>query len=370
MTRSKNHHYWKNFILPGLIIAGIILGIAFVVWLFVKASGGFKWLEINSEYWGQFGSFIGGTLVAITLFFQIRSFRAQQVENKFFEMVKYYRDNVSELHYATPFAHKEEEIKTGRIVLKLIFDQYVIAKNITNSFLENEVQINTDFKISIKKFKKYYYPKCNHYLSNENTAKIFIINDIAYQIVYWGVPSEILSIEDLKDNLKAYPNKIIECLINVLKRIPVFYSDCYKKESITELMKSSSYNTGLIGNTLATKDKNYIKFFGGHQYHLGHFFRHLYQTVNYIDDQPWWLLSKSKKKEYIKMLRAQMSNYEQALLFINSLSGLGLDWEYNNKEGKKLITEYELIKNLPKNFVPNMNPKDFYPGITFEFENK
>jgi len=116
------------------------------------------------------------------------------------------------------------------------------------------------------------------------------------------------------------------------------------------------------------KYRNKLKFFGGHQYHLGHYYRHLFQTVKYIDGQSSWLLTQTKKEEYIKTLRAQMSNYEQALLFIDSLSYLGRNWGYN--EGHiDLITKYELIKNIPEFFIPEMKPHKYYPNIRFEYQD-
>ncbi len=362
MTRSKNHHYWKNFILLGLTII-IISGCIFVVFWAFFTSNCHNRLE-------QIGSFGGVFLVALTLLFQIRSFRAQQVEGKFFEMVKYYRDNIAELTYVDP-SSKDKEIKTGRIVPKLIFDQYVIARKIANNFFQNKTIEPTLVKSLPKKEKKL--------LKESNADEIFNKSNIAYQITYWGVAKTAQ--DDLDNHLTNLNDLHRKDLIDVFKLFPVHYSKHYNGESpkdeeikpvqeIIEKLKDNEYTPKKTWDELKTEiqGKKYVKFFGGHQYHLGHFFRHLYQTVNYIDDQPWWLLSKSKKKEYVKMLRAQMSNYEQALLFINSLSGLGLDWEYNNKEGKKLITKYELIKNLPEHFIPDMNPKDFYPGITFEFE--
>jgi hypothetical protein len=52
---------------------------------------------------------------------------------------------------------------------------------------------------------------------------------------------------------------------------------------------------------------------------------------------------KSKMK-YLKILRAQLSNHEQILLFYNWLStGYGGDWE---NEENKFFTEYKIIHNL------------------------
>ena len=104
---------------------------------------------------------------------------------------------------------------------------------------------------------------------------------------------------------------------------------------------------------------NFIKFYGGHQYKIGHYFRHLFLTFTFINEQNF--LSRKEKYFYAKLLRAQLSTSEQGLLFINSLSTLGLVWDINPKvkktnilwldkiliKPKRLITKYNLIKNLP-----------------------
>ena len=73
-----------------------------------------------------------------------------------------------------------------------------------------------------------------------------------------------------------------------------------------------------------TKNVNFpYKLFEGHQSRLGHYFRHLYQTVKFVDEQASILLSYKEKYSYIKVLRAQLSTQEQAFLFYNSLSDMG-----------------------------------------------
>ena len=108
----------------------------------------------------------------------------------------------------------------------------------------------------------------------------------------------------------------------------------------------------------------------GHQSRLGHYFRHMFQTIKYIDEQSNELLNYSDKYFYIKTLRAQMTTHEQALLFYNSLTHIGQDWELREQDlNKKLITKYNLIKNLPEGFTSPLNPKFFYPDVNYEFDN-
>lgn len=100
--------------------------------------------------------------------------------------------------------------------------------------------------------------------------------------------------------------------------------------------------------------------FEGHQSRLGHYYRHLYQSIKYIDQH-----NIENKYDYAKLIRAQLSNHEQALLLINSLTRLGDKWW-----SEKYISKYKLVKNIPKNFFSNHEldlSKHFDPGY-FEWE--
>lgn len=88
---------------------------------------------------------------------------------------------------------------------------------------------------------------------------------------------------------------------------------------------------------------------------LGHYFRHLMMMVKYVDRQ--YLIPVDRRYEYVKMIRAQMSDYEQVLLYYNSISPLGKQWVYRANEydddGKfvySLLIKYRLIKNIPHFF--------------------
>jgi hypothetical protein len=85
------------------------------------------------------------------------------------------------------------------------------------------------------------------------------------------------------------------------------------------------------------------------------------------------LISYDDKYSYIKILRGQLSAYEQSLLFINSISVLGRVWEldWNNNEFKEankiLITKYNLIKNILTDKVNDkISLSQFYPEIEYE----
>jgi len=81
----------------------------------------------------------------------------------------------------------------------------------------------------------------------------------------------------------------------------------------------------------------YEKFFHFFQSDLGHYFRHLYHIVKFID-----ISDVQDKKQYTNLIRAQLSSYELTLLFYNCLS------QYGRDKFKPLIEKHQLLHNMNK----------------------
>ncbi|MHA2367166.1 MAG: putative phage abortive infection protein [Candidatus Hodarchaeales archaeon] len=58
----------------------------------------------------------------------------------------------------------------------------------------------------------------------------------------------------------------------------------------------------------------YDKFFNNYQHDVGHYFRNLYTIYKFVDDS-----AVENKKDYTRIIRAQLSSCELSLLFYNSL---------------------------------------------------
>ena len=98
----------------------------------------------------------------------------------------------------------------------------------------------------------------------------------------------------------------------------------------------------------------------GHSEKLSQYFRHLFLTVKFVANQKEEFLKYDEKREYLRMLRAQMSNYEQVLLYYNWLSGFGKEWENKNNT---FFTDYRMIHNVFRTFLIQN------PYIQTEYEN-
>lgn len=105
----------------------------------------------------------------------------------------------------------------------------------------------------------------------------------------------------------------------------------------------------------ARKERNFpYTPFEGHQSRLGHYYRHLYQMVRYVDQQKLDI----DKYEYVKTIRAQLSTHEQVSLLVNTLTPMGQDWWL-----KGLLVKYRLVQNIPLGFFESA--KEFDPATLF-----
>ncbi len=88
---------------------------------------------------------------------------------------------------------------------------------------------------------------------------------------------------------------------------------------------------------------------------LSHYFRTVYHIIKFIDSSDI-----VNKKQYISITRAQLSSFEQILLFYNCLHGNG------KEKFKPLIEKYALFKNIDGNLLLNKKNKDEYEKGAYE----
>jgi uncharacterized membrane protein len=400
-----------------LASVGLIISIGFLI--SVLNDGYTFWTKspIDFEKTGEFGDFIGGFVGTIfsaagfiflylTLVDQRQSNRKERFESRFFELVKLHRDNVGELSSSRFIPNEnngtdcEKEDYEGKQVFKVIFDQFVNVRNELKSF----------FNISKAEIFTHKYIVELNTSPDIKSRKINLILlaqiDISYSIVFFGVGSEGLQIlnslfkeryqarfiDDILRyiSLKPTPNEQvlwgkwlklskrnrIEKKKEITNQIYLERRKKRRKPSMDEIMSPTS-GEDIIQNY----HNRYIKFYGGHQFRLGHYFRHLFQTVKYVNEQRFFRYK--EKYEYIKILRAQLSTYEQAVIFLNSLSKMGYIWELfpdlqlSESEvrqplrvNKQLITKYNLIKNLPGDALYGIHFKEIYPAVQYEGTNQ
>jgi len=159
-------------------------------------------------------------------------------------------------------------------------------------------------------------------------TNIFNREDFAYMIFFNGLDVET-NYDFLYQNLNDVEKQILKNVFHKLFEIQLNYIK-NKKDILV-------YKDDVIG---------FIEFsyypFDGHSHRLGHYYRNLHNFIEIIDKEK--IISYHEKKQYVDLIRAQLSDYEQALLYCNSTSWFFDQWE-------RFFEEYTLIKNLRRDFV-------------------
>jgi hypothetical protein len=351
---------------------------------------------VDFQKFGTFGDFVGGLigtlfslagvfLLYLTLKEQRENFDKERLENNFFEMIKFHKENVNELE----FTYHENEKDDSRVkavrrkVFKVIFSHFeslwdeldFIFKNATLDEIYKEKEIQ-----NLKKDKTF----TGRNFDLKQIAKI----DIVYLIIFFGLSKlDKITIKNLTSNVYKddFINKVLDFASLKPKRNSIYWNqwerinsisdekiktqviiDFYRKRNNTYSFNQMThlYFNDHMGSSYY--DDNYFRYYGGHQFRLGHYYRHLFQNLSYINNQLY--LKYDEKYSYIKILRVQLSNYEQIMLFLNSISQIGRQFEFSKNDiNDQLITKYNLITNIPNRFLfETIDIVEYYSLIEFE----
>ena len=377
----------------------LILGVVILVYFFSKASiDGYtisQSAKTNYTITGQFGDFVGGVvgtffalagtlLIFLTFSEQTKENKRTAFESSFFEMIRLYRENINELRYRK-YKNNEMVLYENRQVVRIIFQEFIECYREVIKFSNSKDisdYLTPKYTIKLKKI----VTSQNRKIDLIDMARI----DIAYSIIFYGLGEEGES-TIRKSFLKKYNSEYFFKLLYFMKLKPKkSNTERFKNWEIARKMQLKELHP--LIDELYSKRKNlddtnglskqakefklnqpYEKYYGGHQFRLGHYFRHLYQSYKYLNNTNF---TDNEKYAYGKMYRAQLSTYEQALLLINSLSSMGMKWELNseetseNKKQLNLITKYNLIKNLPGEHISGVKYKNYYPNVMYETDEQ
>lgn len=376
-------------------IISVVLGLTAFTLIFVKAHidgfSAFTTLKTDYQVTGQFGDFVGGIvgtcfaltgtlLLYLTLRNQTEENKHLSFESKFFEMIRLHRENISEISYSK-YDGQDKEKYENRQALRVIFQEFIECFREVTKF-SNSDQILDYITPKYHETLKTQIANTHPHINLIELARI----DIAFSIVFYGLGEEgelvlrkifqnkynpdyyfkllfYIKLKPKKENTGRFRNWTTARNLS-LKELKNLIEELYSNRKTPEKTEDLS--------DLAAKFRMhapYEKYYGGHQFRLSHYFRHLYQSFKYLHGTQH--LTSSQKYGYAKILRAQLSTYEQALLFINSISGLGRRWELlseTSETGEKLnlITNFNLIKNLPGEHLDGIRYKTYYKKIEYE----
>jgi len=229
---------------------------------------------------------------------QKREVSIQQFESQFYEMLRLHRENVTEMRInGYDFSEEGSGLKK--------FEKITEGRKIFVTMHTELEVILTLYKSVHKRLTKDGFAKCYN---------MFFSGLDAFENEY---PEETELIKVAKSAKKRHSNP--ESL-----DMPII--DNEERKSFQKICK-------LYFN---------YKPFSGHSSRLGHYFRHLFLMVKSVANSD--LITEYEiRMKYLRILRAQLSNHEQILLFYNWLSNYGQPWENNENH---FFTEYCMIHNL------------------------
>lgn len=273
---------------------------------------------------GGIGDFIGGTvgtvfslagalLVVVTLREQEEQNRKDRFAQSFYEMVRLHRENVANLHLK-----KGDSMSfVGREVFSELVADYGKTYCLIHSYCDNLIANRASEAIH------------DYLIASEN--RILFEMKIAYGYFFFG--SEEYKLRKASD---------------VEEKIQL---------EIKGLLHFNNYTIS------------------SHNVLLGHYYRHLYQTVMMLADER--VLSEREKYAYAKQLRAQLNDDEQLLLYYNAMSEIGADWLYTKHKiiGKPdkmcLMARFRMIRNIPFNkVIYGVNPKQAFKNEAQVFSKR
>lgn len=340
---------YKYSVLEKILLIGSFLLLGWAIISQIKGTGWSLWFETNGL--DHIGSFMGGLFALISIFYLIKNLAEQRrittlqsFETNYLEIVKFCREQVAQASIPDPDSTNMNEHQiNGREIFSLFFVQ-----------IENAIKVVGDF-VQTKGLRNMFESSQNFDRDQNiwgDKLQDRTVASIAYLITYIGVKNRNINLLKSK-YLSTYNQVYIGELLNAFRIKLARYAP--------EDLRSSGGNRLQLTEKLTCDDKEYY----GFQDQIGNYFRLLYHAVTFVNNQ--LDLSYEEKYKYIKLLRGQMSNTEEAILFYNSLCDLGLAWEYDTTgDTPDLITKYNLIKNIPQH-ITKVSFEQFYPNVYYEF---
>lgn len=309
------------------------------------------WIDFTQT--GQIGDTIGGTMgpfIAIIAAFltfiafwvqyeanikQREDIAIERIEGKFYKMLDVYSDmsnsfSIRGIQGKEAFTELVGEFTYSFFFIKWIYDRLLTDPNSFN-------RLSDDVKSLIQEFEG----------NSESRNKY--LTELSYQLFFYGRHYMVVDI--------AHPERT--ALAEEIKRIAFNKSTMPGPAAFSDYLKTGVFD-------ISSPDPTKIsKLFGGHSDFLGLYFRHLFQTVKFIASLDDSLIDEETKYGYVKLLRSQMSDYEQVLLYYNSLTEQGKAWNLSKgnrfPEDAGFISRFRMIKNIPPIFaVFGVIPQDFY----------
>lgn len=262
----------------------------------------------------------------------------ERFESKFYELLHLHRENLLEL---------ESDGRKGRQVMPLFCNYISILYSLIDVF-----------------FLRYYASDINVLNIYNNVAEKYkderyLFLDIAYNLFFYG--------KKIVNKLEGNELYLYQKILDMINKVCVFEN--MKEKDILYLLDNITsapntyFNRKAPHEIVLDNEKVHcpLNLLEGNNGNLGLYYRQLYHIVKIVATSQV-ILDEKEKYEYVKILRTQLSDYEQILLYYNSLTYVGKKWNEPNQtqlspnneyfwiESMAFIPRFRLIKNVPPSY--------------------
>jgi len=266
---------------------------------------------------------------------QKKDLELARFENNFFEMMRLHKENVNEMKISGYEMEFIQTLTPGN------------SQSPNNYSRSRTTKVTDGRKVFVTMNTELYscFQICKFFLKNKDEHEV---KKIAFQIFFYGINSEVI-------DKKCISKEVIK----KLKEVREIHYDSYGETNRIRLLLNDVHKEKDMPKVVGELVKLYFKYrpFSGHESRLGHYYRHLFSCVNYVvDNEKKGLFEYSTSRHYLKILRSQLSNDEQLLLYYNYLLGAGAEWDKSGKRGNDFFTKYRMIHNIPIERVKIVDP--------------
>lgn len=267
---------------------------------------------------GQIGDIVGGTtnpIIAIVAAFltflafwmQYRANKQQRedislerFENNLYEMLHMHRENLFDLSCGKD----KGKVAVVRYCYKLRI-LYFLIDNIVEFFSDDDKDLFLN------------------YCDENNYSRVEAKTIISYNLFFYGA-NFVLSFDERSKYKKLYDKicRVIEAF--ELERVKVSDKGCYNEYSLNILYDNIIDYFGYAKLSNAEQLSFPDALLCGYNEKLGVYYRQLYQIAKMVALKE--AISEDKRYEYMRILRSQLSDYEQILLYYNGITPIGKAW--------------------------------------------
>ena len=267
---------------------------------------------------------------------QENKYAIERFENTLHQMLDVYSKNSEAVRVGNLTGKEAFE----ELAAELFFIYYMLDKKLRKLIIDNDLKVK-----DINQLKMIRESAVSIFDDKQRRNKF--LTSLAYELFFYGTNIVV------PEKIYHHQGELLLAHVLVSKI----------QDMVCNIHENTTYKSMLIKLSTPTLEEiniqeytSHYKAALGHNAQLGHYYRQMLQIVKYVSDAPSELIDEQKKYDYIKLLRSQLCDAEQILLFYNSLSIMGKAWdERHGTDDNDIRTwcyllRYRLIKNIPSSF--------------------